>query len=53
MYHNKLPVNVELTVEDFAVLINKMSVSDKFTAYNVLYGMILSKSVNKPDPNAA
>ncbi len=42
-----------LSIADFAELINKMSESDKFAAYNVLYGMVLSKSVNKPDPNVA
>lgn len=48
--------NNKLTIKDFAALINKMSDSDKFAAYNVLYGMLLGKTAAKsssPDPNVA
>lgn len=46
----------ELSIEDFASLIAKMSEADKIAAYNVLYGMILGKTTNEsytPDPNVA
>lgn len=48
--------NKELSLEDFAALIDKISDSDKTAAYNVLYGMVLVKTVSTdsaPDPNVA
>ncbi len=40
----------ELTIEDFAELISKMTEADKLTAYNVLVGMILSKESKDLNP---